>query len=287
MVYDLIKQRGTITINIIAEHIYSKLDGDGYGTTLLDEIIDHRSDDSAVQKEDGGQQGPNGETTPRQTTKGWWLLVRMKDHSTEWYKLKDIKQSNPLEVAQYAVDNKLEEEPAFRWWVPFTIRKRNRILKAMTNRYHRTVQKFGIELPKTVERALEIDKETNTTFWRDAINKEMKTVKVAFQFLPEGAAKPVGREYIGCHLVFDVKQGTLQRKCRFVAEGQGQRPLSLPMLVLCPGSQSGLLLPWLHSMDWMSWQLTVKGPTSMQIPERSSIPSVALSLGLSTRGGML
>ena len=221
-VYEVEFEDGSVeryNANIIAEHIYSKLDGDGYGTTLLDEIIDHRSDDSAVQKEDGGQQGPNGETTPRQTTKGWWLLVRMKDHSTEWYKLKDIKQSNPLEVAQYAVDNKLEEEPAFRWWVPFTIRKRNRILKAMTNRYHRTVQKFGIELPKTVERALEIDKETNTTFWRDAINKEMKTVKVAFQFLPEGAAKPVGREYIGCHLVFDVKQGTLQRKCRFVADG--------------------------------------------------------------------
>ena len=91
---------------------------------------------------------------PKQTTRGWKLLVRTKDHSTEWHKLKDLKESNPLEVAQCAVDNKLEDEPAFKWWVPHTIRKRNRILKAMKKRYFRTSQKFGIELPKTVKRLL-------------------------------------------------------------------------------------------------------------------------------------
>ena len=205
--------------NIIAEHIYSQVDADGYGMTLLDEILDHKVDENAVKKEDGWKPGPNGSRVPRETTKGWWLLVRLKDHSTEWIKLKDLKDSNPLEVAQYAVDNKLTDEPAFKWWVPFTIRKRNRILKAMKKRYFRTHQKFGIELPKTVERALEIDKETGTTFWRDAIEKEMKTVMVAFDILPEGAARPVGRDFIKCHLVFDVKQGSLQRKARFVADG--------------------------------------------------------------------
>ena len=107
----------------------------------------------------------NGAPTPRQTTKGWWLLARMKDHSTEWFKLKDLKESNPLEVAQCARDNQIEDEPAFKWWVPFTIRKRDRILKATQKRYFQTEQKFGIELPKTVERALKIDDETGTTFW--------------------------------------------------------------------------------------------------------------------------
>ena len=94
------------------------------------------------------------------------------------------------------------DEPAFRWWLPHTIKKRNRILKAMQKRYFRTHQKFGIEVPKTVKRALEIDDETNTTFWRDAIAKEMKTVIVAFDILPEGASEPVGRNYIDCHIVF-------------------------------------------------------------------------------------
>ena len=34
--------------NIIAEHIYSQVDQDGYGRALLDEIIDHKSDGNAV-----------------------------------------------------------------------------------------------------------------------------------------------------------------------------------------------------------------------------------------------
>ena len=142
----------------------------------------------------------------------------------EWFKLKDLKESDPLEVAQYAVDNQLQDAPAFKWWVPHTIRKRNRILKAMQKRYFRTHQKFGVELPKTVKRALEIDKETGTTFWADAIKKEMGTVMVAFDILGEGTDKPVGYSFISCHIVFDVKQGTLQRKARLVANGAGTEP---------------------------------------------------------------
>ena len=47
-VYEVEFEDGTVEryhANIIAEHIYSQLDGDGYGRTLLDEIIDHRMDD--------------------------------------------------------------------------------------------------------------------------------------------------------------------------------------------------------------------------------------------------
>ena len=87
-----------------------------------------------------------------------------------------------MELAEYAERNELLHEPAFKWWAPFTLRRRNRILKAMKTRHHRTTQKFGIELPKTVKRALEIDEETGTTFWRDALQEEMGTVMKAFKF---------------------------------------------------------------------------------------------------------
>ena len=40
--------------------------------------------------------------------------------------------------------------------------------------------KFGIRLPKTVKEALEIDRITNTDFWKKAINKEMAKVKIAW-----------------------------------------------------------------------------------------------------------
>ena len=166
--------------------------------THLDEIVDHKSDGSAVRKEDGTL----ADGSPRQTTKGWKFLAQLRDGSTEWIKLKDLKESHPVELAEYAKEKGLLSEPAFKWWVPHTLRRRDRILKAMKTRYHRTTQKFGIELPHTVKRALEIDKETGTTFWRDAIEKEMKTVKVAFEILPDGSAKPVGKKFLKCHLVF-------------------------------------------------------------------------------------
>ena len=92
-----------------------------------------------------------------------------------------------LEVAQYAINNGLAEEPAFAWWVPYTIRKRDRIIKAMKSRYMRINQKYGIEIPKTVEQAKALDQKTGTTYWMDAIRKEMKNCAKAFEILPEGS----------------------------------------------------------------------------------------------------
>jgi hypothetical protein len=80
------------------------------------------------------------------------------------------------------------------------------------------LQNVGLELPKTVKRALEIDKETGTTNWRDAICKEMKNAFPAFEFLDEGAVKPIGYQQITCHLVFDIKMDFTRKAC-FVAGG--------------------------------------------------------------------
>ena len=63
-----------------------------------------------------------------------------------------------MEVAEYALRNQLVEEPAFKWWAPHVLKKRKRILCAMKRRYFRTHTKFGVELPKMVERALEVDR---------------------------------------------------------------------------------------------------------------------------------
>ena len=41
----------------------------------------------------------------------------MEGGLTSWITLKSLKETNPVEVAEYAVDNKIDEEPAFDWWV--------------------------------------------------------------------------------------------------------------------------------------------------------------------------
>jgi hypothetical protein len=73
-----------------------------------------------------------------------------------WEHRKDLKELNPFQVPIYAVAHKLTNEPAFTWWVPFTLKKCERFIKAVATRYVRTDQKFGLELPKTIKRALEI-----------------------------------------------------------------------------------------------------------------------------------
>ena len=40
-----------------------------------------------------------------------------------------------IQVADYAVTNNLSNEPAFRWWVPFILKKRERILKKVKSKY--------------------------------------------------------------------------------------------------------------------------------------------------------
>jgi hypothetical protein len=46
---------------------------------------------------------------------GWELLILWKGNTTSWVKLYDVKDSHPIEVAEYAVANKIVEQPAIAW----------------------------------------------------------------------------------------------------------------------------------------------------------------------------
>ena len=130
-----------------------------------------------------------------------------------------MKESYPIEVAEYAISQDIAQEPAFAWWAPYVLKKRKRIIAAVNKRYHKRTHKFGIEIPKDWDDAVRIDKENGNTLWQDAIQKEMKNVKVAFQTLENGEKVPVGYQEIKCHMVFDVKMEDFRRKARLVAGG--------------------------------------------------------------------
>lgn len=132
--------------NVIAENLYEQIDEEGRSYLLIDEIIDHLKTDDAVSV-DNASFIVNGCVRQKRTTKGWKLCIQWKDGSTSWERLTDVKESNPIEVADYATMNHLETEPAFAWWVPFVHRKRARIVKAHYTRYMRREEKFGLELP--------------------------------------------------------------------------------------------------------------------------------------------
>ena len=106
--------------------------------------------------------------------------------------MKLLKETNPVDVADYVVANKIASEPAFSWWVPFTLKTRSRIIASVNKRYMSRTHKFGIRVPKTVEEALRLDKESGTTHWFDAIALEAKNVDVAFDELEDGEEVPIG-----------------------------------------------------------------------------------------------
>jgi hypothetical protein len=158
--------------NVIAECMYAQVNSEGNQYQLLSEITDHRSDHSAIQIADGFTTSCNSNRVPKSMTRGWSLLVSWKDGSSDWVPLKDLKDSYPIQIAEYAMANKIANEPAFNWWVHTVLRKRNPIV-AKVKRYWRTTDKFGVRLPKIVAEALAIDDQTGTDFWRKALGKEM------------------------------------------------------------------------------------------------------------------
>ena len=221
MVYDVEFPDGEIreySANVIAENMYAQVDADGHTHTMLDSIIDYQKDGNAVDMADMYVKTKSGNQRMRKTTNGWKLLILWKDGTQQWIPLKLMKEYNPLEVAEFACSRKIDKEPAFAWWVPYTLRRRDRIIASVNTRVRKTSHKYGIEIPRTVNEAYSIDERNGNTHWRDAINLEMENLKVAFDILPEGTSPPPTYRKASGHMVFDVRM-TLQRKARWVKDG--------------------------------------------------------------------
>ena len=84
----------------------------------------------------------------------------------------------------------------------------------------RPVYKFGVQIPRNHEHAMELDRINGNTFWRDAEKKELGQIDEynALRNMGIGWKPAAGYKKIRVHLVYDVKV-TLDRKSRLVADG--------------------------------------------------------------------
>ncbi len=145
------------TANMIASNIFQDLDADGFLSLFLYHIIDHKRSGKAVLMEDKYFVTKTSTKCMRQTTVGWKLLVQWNDGLRQWIALKILKESNPVQVAEYAIARDIADEPVFAWWVPYMLRKCDVIVLAVNSRLWKTSHKYGIELPRSVQEAIEID----------------------------------------------------------------------------------------------------------------------------------
>jgi hypothetical protein len=204
--------------NTIATNIFMESDADGFSSSLLYHIVDHKCSGEAIRMADKYITTKTGTKRMRQTTVGWKFLVEWANGSRQWIDLKILKESNPVQVAEYAIARNIGEEPAFAWWVPYVLRKRDVIISAVNSRVRKTSHKYGIEVPSSVKHAIEIDRKNKNTLWQDALAKEMGNVCVAFEILGPNGKAPPGWYKASGHIIFDLKMD-FTRKARWVKDG--------------------------------------------------------------------
>jgi hypothetical protein len=138
---------------------------------MLQDIVGHKTDGHAVAR--AGMYIKVGSNRQiRKTTKGWHLCVEWKDETTVMlWKWLSMPQPRTYMTSQLF------------WWVPHILKKRNRIIAAVTKMYHKHTHKFGIQVPKTWDEAVNLDEGNGNTLWKDAIRKEMNNFRIAFKVL--------------------------------------------------------------------------------------------------------
>jgi hypothetical protein len=210
-----------LTANIIAENFLAQVDEEGHRQMLIDEIEDHRITDDAIPIDQGTIPTPSGMKRGRRTTKGWELSVRWKDGSSTWISLKDLKDTYPVELADYAINNKIQDELDFAWWVPYVLKKRTAIISKLRSKFWQKTHTYVVRIPRTISEGKDIDQANGDTRWTDAIQLEIKNCQIAFEVYNGNIEELVDYQKISGHLVFDVlKLGeNFRRKARYCADG--------------------------------------------------------------------
>ena len=232
----------SLSANYFAENVFAQVDQDGNRQVLLDEIIDYRTSGKEVKQQNAFITTRTGTKKRSETTIGWELLVQWKDGSTNRIALKDLKESYPVQVAEYSVGARISMVPAFAWWVPYMLKKRNRKVAKVKSKYWIWTHKFGVRIPKSVQEAKELDHQNGNSLWWEAICKEMKNIRPAFEVWEKDISQiPPGYQQIKCHMVFDVKMGeNFRRKARFVVGGHTMETPSRSLVM---------------SIFWWSWRI--------------------------------
>ena len=118
-VYDVEDPDGNVqksSANIIAEKVLNTCNHKGYRWATLLDIVGHNQANNTVQKSDQiiFYKGKNAKRQ-RKTTVGWKVRCKLSDGTHQWFDLKHLKQSNPVDVAQYALQVGIADKPAFKW----------------------------------------------------------------------------------------------------------------------------------------------------------------------------
>jgi hypothetical protein len=153
------------TANVIAENMYVRCDIEGRQFNLMEGIIYHKTDFHAAAPADMYiKHGSNNKV--RITTKGWYLCVEWKDGTTSWERLADLKESNPVEVAEYAASNSFLNSPAFVWWAHMCFKSAPSLLPMCPSGITNGPTSLELNSQRTWMNVLDLTRKTTTLYDR-------------------------------------------------------------------------------------------------------------------------
>ena len=110
----------------------------------------------------------------------WNVLVLWSDGSKTWEPLGAMKKDDPFSLAEYAVENKLMGHDGWKSLRRYCKNKKRlvRMLKQVRAQQaaHNKRYKYGIEVPYSYKRALQVDEETGTSLWDESMRKELDDI---------------------------------------------------------------------------------------------------------------
>ena len=94
--------------NIIAENVLDQCDNDGFYTNAMATVLDHKRDGTSISLSEKYVTTKHGKRTMRRSTKGWSFHIKWIDGTTSWVDLKYLKDTNPVDIAEYATDREIK-----------------------------------------------------------------------------------------------------------------------------------------------------------------------------------
>ena len=186
--------------NLVQEALLSQRD-DGEQLWIFNKVLNHKNENGKIM-----------------------LEVLWDNGDTSWEPLSTLRKDDPVTIAGYAKDNHLLEERGWKWCKRIAKREKKflrmmKLMKAQQKGKRAIKYKFGVQIPRNVREAFELDKKNGNTKWGDAMKKEIEQLQEFESFIPiEADFDLTGYTFVPMLMCFDVKFDG-RHKARYVANG--------------------------------------------------------------------
>ena len=204
-------------------------DGQYEEIMTYNQILDKLEDDLETEgtwkfKSIDGHQGPLSTSDPGYKGSRWNVRVNWESGETTYEPLSLMAKDDPVTCAIYAKDNNLLHLDGWKRFKKLANRQKKLLRMAnqaklrsykMSKKY-----KFGVEVPRDHNHAMQLDQQNGNHLWKEAEEKELSQIDEyeTFNDLGKGDLSPSGHKKIRAHMVYDVKHDG-RRKARLVADG--------------------------------------------------------------------